>query len=99
MNDRDHPQLDALFDLARKHRPDTSKAEFAFETRMLARLRDERNPGSVWAMVSWRLAPFFAACVLALTLWHAEVVTETSDAEQVYYVQNPDSLDSWNSLN
>ena len=66
MNDQDpNSQLDALFASARKHRPDTSAAEFAFETRLLARLRAQKQTSSVWAMVSWRLIPFFAACVVA----------------------------------
>jgi hypothetical protein len=100
MNDPDQDgQLDALFALARARRPDTSAAEFAFETRLLARLRARQETGSIWAMVSWRLMPFFAACVVALTLWHSQVVTETNDAEQTAYVENPGPLDSWNNLN
>jgi hypothetical protein len=96
---RPDADLDALFAQARERRPDTSKAEYAFETRLLARLREERETSSIWAMVSWRLIPFFAACVVALTLWHSQVVTETSDAEQVAYVENPEPLDSLRTLN
>ena len=92
-------QLDALFASARAHRPDTSSVEFAFETRLLARLRARQEPGSIWAMVSWRLVPFFAACVVALTVWHSELVTQTDEAEQMAYIENPEPLDSWNSLN
>jgi hypothetical protein len=100
MNDQDQDgQLDALFALARARHPDTSAAEFAFETRLLARLRAQQETGSIWAMVSWRLMPFFAVCVVALTLWHSQVVTETNDAEQTCYVENPGPLDSWNTLN
>jgi hypothetical protein len=100
MNDRDQDgQLDALFALARARRPDTSAAEFAFETRLLARLRAQEETGSIWATVSWRLIPFFAACVVALTLWHSQVVTETNEAEQTAYVENPGTVDMWNNLN
>jgi hypothetical protein len=103
MNDPDQDrQLDALFAQARSRRPDTSAAEFAFETRLLARLRAREETAStqgLWAMVSWRLLPIFATCVVALTLWHSEIVTETSDAEQMAYVDNPEPLDSWNTLN
>jgi hypothetical protein len=96
MNDQDpNSQLDALFALARKQRPDTSAAEFAFETRLLARLRSEKQTGSVWAMVSWRLIPFFAACVVALTIWHSEIVSETTDTAQLCFIQNPEPADSW----
>jgi hypothetical protein len=99
MNDQNQDgQLDALFALARARRPDTSAAEFAFETRLLARLRAQEETGSIWAMVSWRLMPFFAACVMALTLWHSQVVTETNDAEQASYAENPGTDDMWNNL-
>jgi hypothetical protein len=100
---RSEAELDALFARARTHRADTSAAEFAFETRLLARLRADRvtqvETGSVWALVSWRLIPFFAACVVALTVWHSQIVTETNEAEQKAYVENAETMDSWNSLN
>ena len=96
---RSDADLDALFAQTRARRPDTSKAEYAFESRLLARLREERETSAIWAMVSWRLAPLFAVGVLALTLWHAQIVMETNDAEQVAYVENPGPLDSWNNLN
>jgi len=98
MNKNQDDPLDGLFAQARTRRPDTSAGEFAFETRLMARLRAYEETGSIWAMVSWRLAPFFAVCVVGLALWQAEVVTETSDAEQTAYVENPVSLDSWNNL-
>ena len=70
-------RLDALFALAREHRPDTSAAEYAFETRLMARLRERRQErGSIWAMVSWRMVPFFAVCVVALAIWQSQIVTE-----------------------
>jgi hypothetical protein len=96
MNDAD---LDALFTAARARRPDTAKAEFAFETRLLARLHEKRDNGSAWAMASWRLMPFFAVGVLALTLWQVEVAYETTDAEQAAFAQNADPLQGWSSLN
>ena len=96
-----HPdaKLDALFARARAHRPETAAAEYAFETRLLARLRAERSTSSVWAMVSWRMVPFFAACVLALIIWQSRVVTETEAAEQLVYVENPHAFETWGSLN
>jgi hypothetical protein len=98
MNDQEHDgQLDALFAQARAHRPDTSKAEYAFETRLLARLRTERETSSVWAMVSWRLIPFFAACVVALTLWQAEVASDTTDAATIAGLTNPVAADLWSN--
>jgi hypothetical protein len=94
-------ELDALFARARAQRPDTSAAEYAFETRLLARLREQRRPEpeSIWASVSWRLAPVFAALVIGLGVWHSEIVKETQSAEQLVYVDNPNTFESWNGLN
>ena len=96
MNDAD---LDALFAAARTRHPDTSKAEFGFETRLMARLHSQQDNGSVWAMVSWRLIPLFAACVVALMIWQVELVHETGDAEQAAFTQSPETLESWGNLN
>ena len=92
-------QLDALFALARERRADTSDVEFGFETRLMARVRAQKETGSVLAMVSWRLVPFFATCVVALALWQSEVVREADDAQQAAYLQNPEAIDQWNNLN
>jgi len=91
--------LDALFALARERRPDTSAAEYAFETRLMARLRAPGKIESLWAKISWRMIPFFAACVLILAVWHAEVASDTHEAMQLAYAEDPDSVDLWNNLN
>src|SRR6478735_9134918 len=56
--------LDRLLRAARVQTPDTARYELAFETRVLARLREERGT-SVFAW-AWKLAPFFAAVVAAV---------------------------------
>ncbi len=63
MNDQgplSDPELDRLFAAARRVRPETSRAEFAFETRLLAQLRAGRDSIGLWG---WRLVPWFAAVV------------------------------------
>jgi hypothetical protein len=75
MKDNFDEKLDALFAAARTTAPDTSRAEFAFETRLAARLRAESS-GSIFAW-AWRLCPFFAALALAVGWWsHATERTE-----------------------
>lgn len=75
MKDDFDQKLDALFAAARSAAPDTSRAEFAFETRLAARLRAE-NSTSIFAW-AWRLCPFFAALALAVGWWsHATERTE-----------------------
>lgn len=90
--------LDDLFAQARALRPDTSAAEYAFETRLMARLRETRAPDSIWVKVSWRMIPFFAACVVALMVWQSHVVAEAEAAEQLAYVENPNAFAAWNNL-
>ena len=60
-------KLDALLRAARDAAPDTASAEFAFETRLLGRLREER--GGAWYAVALKLAPLFAALVIAAAAW------------------------------
>jgi hypothetical protein len=95
------PDLDALFALARKQRPDTSRAEYAFETRLMARLHNSRQPetSSIWAKVSWRMIPLFAICVLALGLWRTEVVSEADDTADMANVDHPEAVDLLNTFN
>jgi hypothetical protein len=63
----DNARLDELFAAARRAAPETSRLEYAFETRLLARLREEREASvQTWA---WRLSPFFAALAIALAFW------------------------------
>jgi hypothetical protein len=90
-------RLDDLFALARSRHPDTSAVEFAFETRLMARLRARRDHGTVWSMVSWRLIPFFGACVVALFLWQSEVASETSDALALTGLENPVAVELWSN--
>jgi hypothetical protein len=67
MNDESDKQLDALFRAVRAEAPDTARAQFGFETRLMARLREDRGSGLfAWA---WKLAPFFATVALAAGWW------------------------------
>jgi hypothetical protein len=97
MNDSPRPplNLEDLFAQARLRQPATDRAQFAFETRLLARIRTEKAAPapSVWATASWRMIPFFAVGVLGLSLWQGEVATTAQDAAQAAYVENPDAGD------
>ncbi len=66
MNDK----LDKLFKAVRAEKPDTSRVEFGFETRLLARIRSEKEQESPWLVWAWKLMPAFAAVVLALGVWN-----------------------------
>lgn len=60
-------KLDALLRAAREGAPDTAGAEFAFETRLLARVREEQS--SSWFVIAVRLSPVLAALVIAAAAW------------------------------
>lgn len=66
MNDE---QLNKLFQAARADRPDTSQAEYGFETRLRALLRANREQPAPWYAFLWKLMPAFAAVVVALGAW------------------------------
>jgi len=69
MND---DQLNKLFAAARAEKHETWRTEIAFETRLLARLREAREAREAipWFVWGWRLAPLFAAIVIALGVWN-----------------------------
>ncbi len=75
-------QLDALVRAARLQTRDTSRSEFAFETRLMARLREERASSiGAWA---WKLAPFCAALAIAAGLWSRTTVARVdADAKVI----------------
>jgi hypothetical protein len=96
----DH-ELDALFARARAAQPDTAAAEYGFETRLMANLRDRRRMGSmpIFGALSWRLMPVFAVIVLVLAVWHERVTADARDAEQISCLQNMDGAGLGYNLN
>jgi hypothetical protein len=60
-------KLDNLFRAVRETPRDLDRAAFAFETRLLARLREERA-GS-WDRLALKLSPLFAALVIGAAAW------------------------------
>jgi len=66
MND---DRLNELFRGARSVKPDTTRAEYGFEARLLSRLRTERKEFIPWYGLAWRLIPALVAIVAAAGLW------------------------------
>lgn len=91
MNNSD--PLDALFAAARAQRPDTSRAQFGFETRLMARLCQRRQPDtlSLWTLVTWRMVPFFATGVAALAIWNSDLATQSDEAAGASCLLNPET--------
>jgi len=100
MNDSSFPPdplLDPLFAGARARRPDTARAEYAFETRLLARLA-HRSEGARVGVLAWRLLPFFALVVMVLGICQVETGRTSQEAEQAAALQNPEAVDLFSSL-
>ena len=72
MNDNSEETLERLFESARKCLPDSSGPERNFETRLIARIREEREMKmQVWSRWVWRrLVPLFTVIVVGLGIWN-----------------------------
>jgi len=68
MNDSDK-FLDRLFTSARTTQTDTSKPEYAFEVRLMARIREIRDPNYIFLRLAWRMIPLFCLIVIGLGAW------------------------------
>ena len=71
MND---DELKNLFASGRSAARDTSRLEFGFETRLLARLREEA--ATPWFAPAWKLCPIFAAITVAVGLWMGRTLAD-----------------------
>lgn len=81
MKDNPDQLLDDLLSAARAAQPETSRLEFGFETRLAARLREERRGSlAAWA---WRLCPFFAMLALAVGGWNYANLRTDADTQIV----------------
>ena len=81
--DRNNPPdpLDALFRASRENTGDFDRLEYGFETRTLARLREER--GTSWLAWAARLCPFAAALALAAGVWAYTRWEDSPDGDSV----------------
>lgn len=66
MNDK----LEKLIRAVREAKSNTSSVEYGFETRLMARIRAEREAELPWFAFAWKLMPVFAAVVIALGVWN-----------------------------
>ena len=75
MSNRSDRQIEALLHAAREPR-DTARVQFGFETRLMARLREESATSVfTWA---WKLAPFFATLAIAAGIWSRTPATRVA---------------------
>jgi nucleoside diphosphate kinase len=68
-NDRDDDRIERLFAAARKSQPYNATLEYGFETRVMAKIREQRdgqNPFFSWAC---RFIPALVVVVMMLGAW------------------------------
>ncbi len=76
-NDSTDNGLDRLFADARKAELYDPDMEYGFETRLMARIRAEREGRMPLLLWAWRLIPVFISIVIVLGIW-----TYLSDSNQ-----------------
>jgi hypothetical protein len=84
--------LNVLFEKARSVEPDVSRTEFGFETRLMARMRSERErqvPVFKWA---WRLVPIFTAITISLGTWYYYMPDNAADFGTAVTAQMEDPI-------
>ena len=82
-NHRSDEELDRLLRAAHDETPiDLGRIEFGFETRLLARLREERR--SSWLAWAWRLCPFAAALAIAAGVWSYTQRDDSPESESLF---------------
>lgn len=81
MNHNEDENLDRLFAAARPFSPDTSEQENHFETRVMARILEQRSPRTMWLSWVWRFIPAFA--VVVVILGAATLITETNRSPDI----------------
>ena len=81
--DRHHlpDPLEALFRAARENADHVDRLEYGFETRTLARIREER--GTSWLARAAKLCPYAAALALAAGVWTYVHWDDSPDGESV----------------
>jgi len=68
-NDPKDTKLDRLFAAARRADFYPPEREFGFETRVIARIRSERENQKSFLIWEWRLIPFFISLIIFLGIW------------------------------
>jgi hypothetical protein len=68
-NDRDDDGLERLFAAARKSQLYNANLEYGFETRLMAKINEQRGRQKPFYCWAWRLMPAFVSLVLILGIW------------------------------
>ena len=61
-------RLDRLFAAARAASPETTSREAHFETRLMARIREQRAVQQPWYALAWRMLPAYVGIALVVVV-------------------------------
>lgn len=78
MKNDSEERLSRIFAAVRSAEPDTSNLEQYFETRVMARIREQQVKRKSWAVLAWRMVPVFATVVVVLLVFSIVLKPERS---------------------
>ena len=68
-NDKDDDWIERLFTAARNSHSYNANLEYGFETRLMAKIREQRGSQRAFFSWAWRLIPALVSVVLMLGVW------------------------------
>jgi hypothetical protein len=86
-------KLDMLFAAARKAELYATERDYGFETRVMARIRAERESQKSFLVWEWRLIPLFVSLVIFLGIWiYASESRSLVDLSALTHVGNEEAV-------
>ena len=92
-NDPKDSKLDMLFAAARKAELYPLEREYGFETRVMARIRAERESQKSFLIWEWRLIPIFVSLIIFLGIWvYVSETRPTIDLSALTHIGNENAV-------
>ena len=92
-NDPKEMKLDRLFAAARKAELYPPENEYGFETRVMARIRAERESERSFFLWEWRLIPLFVSLIIVLGIWiYASESHSSVDLSTLTHIGNEEAV-------
>ena len=86
-------KLDRLFTAARKAELYEANREYGFETRVMEKIRAQRERQAPFPLFAWRLIPVFVSIVLLLGIWiYTSRSQHMTDLSAVADIGNEESM-------
>ena len=90
--DPNDEKLDRLFAAARKAEPYKTDMEYGFETRLMAKIRANRERQTPFLLWAWRLIPVFVSLVIFMGIWiYASRYSHMTDLSAITGIGNEET--------